>query len=71
MKTLIAQWKSKSGKWYADLYQDDYGYGYCGNNCGGSLAAKTEAEAIAEIENRNAFGWFQPDMNKTPLKRVM
>ena len=48
---IIAEWRSKSGKYYCQLRKFESGVGYCytGNGCSGTLAAKTDDEAIAEV----------------------
>lgn len=80
MESIIARWESRSGKHWVNLYfnpafkladghivADAH---YEGIGCGGSIAASTESEAIAAMETRVASGYFQPDANKTPMKRV-
>jgi hypothetical protein len=80
METLIARWESRSGKHWVDLYfnpafkladgrivTDAH---YRGVNCMGSVKGSTPDEAILEMENRVRVGYFQPDANKTPMKRV-
>jgi len=68
-KTLVARWESKSGKHYAELYRDDWGYCYKANGAGGNLGSVPEADAIASIERR--VNDFQPDANKTPMRRTV
>jgi hypothetical protein len=69
---IIAEWRSKSGKYYCQLRKFESGVGYCytGNGCSGTLAAKTDDEAIAEVLPKVNSGYFQPDAHKTPMKRV-
>lgn len=67
----IARWESKSGKWWAELRRDQYGYAYRGVDCGGSLGIlPSDADAVAELDRRVASGYFQPDANTTPMRRV-
>ena len=69
-KTLVAKWESKSGKHFAELWRDAYGYSYKGVDCGGNLGTLKEAEAIEVLEMRVLTGYFQPDANTTPMKRI-
>ena len=68
---LIAKWTSRSGKHTAELYRTESGFKYTGNGCGGYLAATTEHEAITDLERRVTNGYFQPDANMTPMRRVL
>ena len=70
-KKLIARWESTSHKHWVNMFQDDYGYSYVAPGAGGGLSANTEHAAICEMETRVQFGYFQPDANKRPMKRVI
>ena len=70
MKRELARWESRGGAYVVTLHVDPLGYTYRGVGCGGSLAARDEAEAMAEMERLLAQGYFQPDANKTPMRRV-
>lgn len=80
MENLIARWESRSGKHWVDLYfnpafklangQTITSAHYKGVDCGGGLSASTPESAIAELQRRVDTGYFQPDANKTPMKRV-
>ena len=80
METLIARWESRSGKHYVELfYNPEFKLAdgrividahYRAPNCGGGIAATSPDDAIAKMEARIASGGFQPDANKTPMKRV-
>ena len=81
MEKLLARWESRSGKHYAELfYNPEFKLAdgrtvidahYRAPNCGGGIAAVSESDAIANMEQRVASGYFQPDANKTPMKRVL
>ena len=51
-RTLVQRWQSRSGKHWIELYRDDLGFFYEGNDCGGNLGNVTEAQARDEIETR-------------------
>jgi hypothetical protein len=73
MKT-IARWESRGGAYFAELYKaEGSGYYYKGSGCGGYLGNDvSEEQALAMLEARCApgAGFFQPDNNKTPMRRV-
>lgn len=69
-KQLIARWESKSGKYWAELYMDSIGPSYKGVDCGGSMGNLTADAAVAAMQQKVDMGYFQPDANKTPMKRV-
>jgi hypothetical protein len=73
MPSPVARWESKSGKWWADLYAfDNGGYFYRGVGCGGNMSGTaTLDEAIAAMEQKCVRGYFQPDANTTPMRRVI
>ncbi len=67
-----AQWKSKSGKHSVILHVwEDGSYSYRGNDCGGHLGLISEIEAFIKMEKLIDDGYFQPDANITPMKRVL
>jgi hypothetical protein len=68
---IVARWESKSGKHWVELTRSEYGVSYSAPQAGGTFANPcTDAEAIADMAQRVALGYFQPDANKTPMKRV-
>lgn len=69
-RTLVGRWESDGGKYWVELYRDQWGYGYDGKGCGGYLGKITEAEALRWIEERTAGGaaFFHP--GKRPMSRV-
>jgi hypothetical protein len=68
---ILARWESKSGKHWVDLIQyESGGFGYSAPGQSGTLARGEDVEAISEIQRRVDLGYFQPDANKTPMKRV-
>lgn len=68
---LIARWESVSGKHWVELTRSESGsVFYDAPRATGSLAKVTDAEAIADMQARVDKGYFQPDANKTPMKRV-
>ncbi len=74
--TPIARWESKGGRYVAELYKaDGSGFYYNSNNGSGGYLGNdvSEAQAIAMMEQRCAAGtgYFQPDANKSPLRRVL
>lgn len=81
MEKLIARWESRSGKYWVNLYFNPEfkladgriipNAHYKGVDCGGGLAAATPEDAIAQMQTRVASGYFQPDANKTPMKRTI
>jgi len=69
---IIAKWESKSHKWFAVLYEHTNGaYSYSGASCGGSLGIIPRQQAIDLMQSRVDQGYFQPDANKTPMRRVL
>jgi hypothetical protein len=52
MRTIVARWESRGGKCFRELYRDEYGYGYTGDDCGGFLGKmESDAVAIAAMES--------------------
>lgn len=68
--TKIARWESRSGKHWVDLYQHDPGYSYTSPDAGGLLADVSTKQAILQMQHRVDSGYFQPDANVTPMRRV-
>jgi hypothetical protein len=68
---VIARWESKSGKHWVELTQwESGGAGYSAPGQCGVLGYLEGSDAIAEMQRRVDLGYFQPDANKTPMKRV-
>ena len=73
MKTTIARWESRGHAHWAELYRDDYGYGYASYHASGFLGpyAETDMQAITKFSvERIQTGYFLPDVAKTPMLRV-
>jgi len=68
MSDEVARWQSKGGKYVVSLFQDDTGFFYRGDGCGGYLGRMDTPDAIAAIERR--LPDLQSDTNKTPMRRV-
>lgn len=72
--TLIGRWESRNGAHVAELWKmHGSGYYYTGNGCSGYFGNDiNEAQAIAMMEERcqPGMGYFQPDANKTAMRRV-
>lgn len=78
---LIARWESRGGKYWVELYFNPafrlangstvVDAHYKGQGCGGSVRGNTPDEAIADMEQRVASGYFQADANKTPMRRTL
>ena len=67
----IARWESRGGVYFATLYREtDGAYTYRGVDCGGCLGVMAKELAVSEMERRVMEGYFQPDVNKTPMKRT-
>lgn len=72
----VARYESVSGKHWAELRSGSNEHGcyfyYSSPSCGGTLAAKTLPDALAEMNRRiqPGAGYFQPDANKTAMRRV-
>jgi hypothetical protein len=68
---VLARWESKSGKHWVELTQSESGAAfYNAPQAVGSLGMVKDIDAIAEMQKRVDLGYFQPDANKTPMKRV-
>ena len=69
-RNVIARWESVSEKHHVTLHRDQWGHSYDAPGAGGSLGkGLSDEEAIAEMQSRVDKGYFQPDANKTPMKR--
>ena len=66
---LLARWVSRGGRYKAELFRESGGYRYSGDGCGGWLVAMSDDDAITETQRRVDSGYFQPDANKTPMRR--
>ena len=65
---VVARWKSKSGKHWAELYRQGDCYGYRSADCGGNLGIlPNESSAFEIMERRVRSGYFLPDSAKTPM----
>jgi len=67
---IIARWTSRSGKHNVALHHTEHGFKYVNESAGGYLAATENDEAITELQARIDSGYFQPDKNVTPMRRV-
>lgn len=80
-RDIIARWESRSGKWHAVLSHSERSdssavYFYEGTVggfalAGGVIIAGNEEDAIAQMQAKVDAGTFQPDANKTPMRRVV
>lgn len=70
MDTVVAKWESKSGKHWVTLTRDKHGYSFRAGGAGGYLGNVSESDAVKEMERRVAMGIYQPDANKTPMRRT-
>lgn len=68
-KATLARWKSKTGKHWAELYVDRYGFTWRDSGgSGGSFSTKfTADDAMQYMQHLADIGCFQPDSNKTPM----
>jgi hypothetical protein len=65
----VATWANRTGKHTVTLYRDAWGYGYTAPRASGSLGPLADdATAIVLLERR--VNDFQPDANKTPMRRT-
>lgn len=81
MKRQIARWESRGGKHWVNLYYDPAfrlvdgrtvsSADYEAPDCGGNLGSCTETEAARKLQVMVDTGYFQPDANKAPMKRVL
>lgn len=65
--TLVARWQSRSGKHVVELFQDETGFFYRGDGCGGYLGQIGMDKALAEMERRVPD--IQPNANRIPMRR--
>ena len=65
----FAIWESRGGRYFVHLFETEYGFKYNADGAGGHLAASTRENAITEIKPR--LNDFQPDANKTPMRRIL
>jgi len=49
-KSLIQRWQTKRGKHWIELYMDDMGFTYRGDDCGGNLGNIDLHQAKAKIQ---------------------
>lgn len=55
-KRIVARWESRGGKHWIELYADQYGYGYSGNDCCGNLGRLPDDAAAIESLKKGALG---------------
>jgi hypothetical protein len=69
---IIARWESKSGKYWVELTRSESGsVFYDAPQATGSLGRDlTDEQAVTDMQARVNKGYFQPDANKTPMRRV-
>lgn len=68
---MVARWESRTGRWWATLHHyGERAYGYGGDGCGGVLYADSDDDAVSQVQDRVDKGLFQPDDNKTPMRRT-
>jgi hypothetical protein len=48
----IARWNTRQNKYWFELYQDELGFSYKGNECGGNLGNISLKEAIQKMEKK-------------------
>ena len=48
-KQLVAKWESKGGKYHLELFRDDSGYSYRGDDCGGFMGQVSELDAYRRM----------------------
>ena len=73
-RAVIGRWESDSGKYWVELYSDQWGYGYDGKGCGGFLGKHdtlTEAQAVDRIERDTAGGAGVYHPGKRPMRRTV
>lgn len=70
-RKVVARWESEGGKFFAELYQDEWGFGYTGTNCGGNLGKIHESDALDFMEKRTlgSAGYFHP--GKRPMRQMI
>ena len=74
---IVAQWESRGGRYKLTLERRtlDNGFSflcYEGDGCGGGFDLDTTNEqAINELQEKVNRGYFQPDANKTIMKRIV
>ena len=69
---LIARWESRGGAHAVELWkQEGSGWSYRATGAGGYLgnSFRDDVEALAAFQPR--VNDFQPDSNKTPMRRVV
>jgi hypothetical protein len=68
----LARWESRGGSYYVELRTDPWGYSYKAAGkavrASGNFLAPTDEAAIAHMESRKDD--YQPDANKTPMRRI-
>jgi hypothetical protein len=71
MRETIARWESTGGRYWVELYRDQWGYGYDGKGCGGNFgkdASESEVMAFMDRNTAGGAGFFHP--GTTAMKRV-
>jgi hypothetical protein len=69
---VIARWESRSGKWWVEIEPSSFGgFNYAAADRSlGYLGNIPEIAALREMQKRVDQRLFQPDANKTPMKRT-
>lgn len=63
---LIERWESKGGAHWVEIYDDgDNDYSYKSSSGGGYVGRD-----LTDLYRRIEEGYFQPDKNVTPMRRV-
>jgi hypothetical protein len=52
---LVCRWQSRGGKYWVELWHDQFGYFYRTDNGGGFMGEITFQEAIAKCEQEASF----------------
>lgn len=70
-KKLIARWESQRCKDWVELWHDQYGYSYQGNNCGGSFGDAPLKLVMKFMEQNTAEGMQVFCSQKSPMRKVV
>jgi len=66
MKTLIARWETRGGKYWLELYKDESGYTYKQEHGGGNIGTLDSKIAMDTMERHISYS----KMDGINLKRV-